>query len=54
MLNRGAPTLLLLLGSLACGVPEPPTDRSTLARLTPSVNPAEVKTAVAVNTDVAL
>ena len=54
MLNRGAPTLLLLLGSLACGVPEPPTDRSTLARLTPSVNPAEVKTAVAGNTDFAL
>lgn len=54
MLNRGAPTLLLLLGSLACGVPEPPTDRSTLARLTPSVNPAELKTAVAGNTDFAL
>lgn len=54
MLNRGALTLSLLLGSLACGVPEPPTDRSTLARLTPAVNPAELKAAVAGNTDFAL
>lgn len=54
MLNRGALTLSLLLGSLACGVPEPPTDRSTLARLTPAVDPAQLKTAVAGNTDFAL
>ncbi len=45
---------LCLSSALACGVSEPPTDRSAVTRVRPSVDAAELKAAVDANTNFAI